>query len=173
MVPSRRVGPGQALWKVGADATTPAAFCTALLGHVRYTLPENVSAATWRVALRHFAERQLSEEAFRRALEQRAQQNRAANPASADADAGARVAAYLLREWEQYQRARRLQPTGQGRRSGGPTGATWRRSSGRSSGDRAAQVALLQRLGVPVPSRRRAGKRHSRTPPPTTPDASD
>ena len=69
MLPARRAGPGQALWKRRIEATTPAAFCAALLGEIRYVLPAEVATVTWRVALGYFAERQLSEEAFRRVLE--------------------------------------------------------------------------------------------------------
>jgi hypothetical protein len=72
MVPARRVEPGQALWARGVDASTPAAFCSALQAKVRYVLPEDVLPAIWQVALRHFAERQLPEAPFRRVLEQRA-----------------------------------------------------------------------------------------------------
>ena len=174
MRPARQAGPGQALWRRRLDAPTPAAFCAALLGDVSYALPVDMPAATWRVALRYFAERQLPETTFRRLLEQRAERTGATNPtaASSDADAGARVAAYLLREWEQYRLARRLAPTGPGRGVGGRTGAARRRSARRSSSqDRAAQVAWLQRLGVPVPARPPTGQRHARTRPPTPPDA--
>jgi hypothetical protein len=174
MVPARRVGPGQALWARGVDASTPAAFCSALLTNIRYVLPEDVPPATWQAALRHFAERQMPEATFRRLLEQRAARDNAANRTPVSVDAGARVAAYLLREWEHYQLARRLTPGGPGRRPAGRAGAPNRRSFGRSgSRDRAAQVALLQRLGVPVLERRRAGKRRSTTPPPTAPDVHD
>ncbi len=172
MIPPRRVGPGQALWARGVDASTPAAFCSALLTNIRYVLPEDVPPATWKAALRHFAERQMPEATFHRLLEQRAARDDAANRTPDIVDAGARVAAYLLREWEQYQLARRLTPRGPGRRPGGRAGASSRRSFSRSgSRDRAAQVALLQRLGVPVPARRRAVKRRSTTPPPAAPDA--
>jgi len=137
-------------------------------------LPEDVPRTTWQTAVRHFAERELTEATFRRVLEQRAACGKAANPIPVGGDAGARVAAYLLREWEQYQLARRLSPGGPRRRAGARSGVPGRRSSGRSSSrDRAAQVALLQRLGVPVPTRRRTGKRRSTTPPPAAPDASD
>ncbi len=174
MVPARRVGPGQALWARGVDASTPAAFCAALQTTIRYVLPEDVPRTTWQTAVRHFAERELTEATFRRVLEQRAACGKAANPIPVGGDAGARVAAYLLREWEQYQLARRLSPGGPRRRAGARSGVPGRRSSGRSSSrDRAAQVALLQRLGVPVPTRRRTGKRRSTTPPPAAPDASD
>jgi hypothetical protein len=61
MIPARRVGPGQALWARGVDASTPAAFCSALLTNIRYVLPEDVPPATWKAALRHFAERQMPE----------------------------------------------------------------------------------------------------------------
>jgi hypothetical protein len=158
MVPARRVGPGQALWARGVDASTPAEFCSALMTNIRHVLPEDVPPATWKAALRHFAERQMPETAFRRLLEQRAARGKAAGPTPVSVDPGARVAAYLLREWEQYQLARRLTPGGPGRRPGGRAGAPTRRSFGRSgSRARAAQVALLQRLGVPVPERRRTG----------------
>jgi hypothetical protein len=55
MVPAQRAGPGQALWKRRIVAATPAAFCAALLGEVRYVLPADVPAATWQVALRLWA----------------------------------------------------------------------------------------------------------------------
>lgn len=174
MVLARRVGPGQALWARGLDASTPAAFCSALLTNIRYVLPQDVPPATWQAALRHFAERQVPEVTFRHLLEQRAARGKAAGPTPVNGDPGARVAAYLLREWDQYQLARRLTPAGPGRRRGRPVGAPIRRSSGRSgSRDRAAQVALLQRLGVPVPARRRTRKRDSTTPPPAAPEASN
>jgi len=151
MIPARRVGPGQALWARGVDASTPAAFCSALLTNIRYVLPEDVPPATWQAALRHFAERQMPEATFRRLLEQRAARDNAANRTPVSVDAGARVAAYLLREWEQYQLARRLTPGGPRRRPGARSGAPGRRSAGRSrSRDRAASAALLQRLGVPM-----------------------
>ena len=100
MRPARQVGPGQALWQRRIDAPTPAAFCAALLGDLSSAVPADVPAATWRVALRYFAERQLPGTTFRRLLEQRAERTGATNPtaASSDADPGARVAAYLLRE---------------------------------------------------------------------------
>jgi hypothetical protein len=126
------------------------------------------------VALGYFAERQLPEATFRRLLEQRAERTRAGNPipGAAEADAGARVATYLLREWEQYRLARRLAPTGPGRGAGGRVGAPRRWPTRRSSSqDRAAQVAWLQRLGVPVPARRPTGKRPARKRPPTPPEA--
>jgi hypothetical protein len=174
MVPARRVGPGQALWRRRIDAPTPAAFCAALLGKLRYALHADVPAATWRVALRYFAERQLPEREFRRLLEQRAERTRAATPlpGAAEADTGARVAAYLLREWEQYRLARRLAPTGPGRGAGGRVGAPRQRPARRaSSQDRASQVAWLQRLGLPVPPRRPTGQRPARPRPPTPPEA--
>jgi hypothetical protein len=173
MVPARRTGPGQALWARGLDAGTPAAFCSALLTNIRYVLPEDVPPATWQAALRHFAERQVPEVTFRRLLDQRAARGKAAAGATpVSVDAGARVAAYLLDEWERYQLARRLTPRRPGRRPGGQAGVPTRRSSGQSgSRDRAAQVALLQRLGVPVPERRRPVKRRSTTPPLASPDA--
>lgn len=51
---------------------SPAAFCAALLRRPRYTLPTDVPAATWELAVQHFAERQPTEPVFRRVLEQRA-----------------------------------------------------------------------------------------------------
>jgi hypothetical protein len=51
MIPARRIGPGQALWARGADASTPAEFCSALLTNIRYALPEDVLRATWKTAL--------------------------------------------------------------------------------------------------------------------------
>jgi hypothetical protein len=166
MVPAQRAGPGQALWKRRIVATTPAAFCAALLGNVRYALPADVPAATWKVALQYFAERQLPEAAFRRLLEQRAARDRTASATPGSPDAGARVAAYLLREWEHYQLARQLAPTGPGRRAGPRAGAPRRQSVRGSSRDRAAQVAFLQRLGVPVPARRQTRKRRDGSTPP-------
>jgi len=98
-VPTRRIGPGQALWARGLDASTPATFCAALLTNIRYVLPEDVPPATWKAALRYFAERQLPEVMFRRLLEQRAARGKAAaGPTPVGVDAGARVAAYLLDE---------------------------------------------------------------------------
>jgi hypothetical protein len=172
MLPARQVGPGQALWQRRIDAPTPAAFCAALLGKLRYVLPADVPAPTWQKALQYFAERQLTEAAFRRVLEQRAARGRTRNPTPVGADAGARVAAYLLHEWERYQLARQLAPSGPGRPGGRRAGAPGGRSSVRSSSrDRAAQVALLQRLGVPVSPRRQARKPRPRTSPPAQPDA--
>jgi hypothetical protein len=174
MVPAPRAGPGQALWKRRIVATTPTAFCAALLGNIRYALPADVPATTWKVALQYFAERQLPEAAFRRLLEQRAARDRAAPATPGGADAGARVAAYLLREWEHYQLARQMAPTGPGRRAGGRAGAPRRQSFRRSSRDRAAQVALLQRLGMPVPARQQTRTRRARgTPPPAQADMGD
>src|SRR5713226_8901527 len=99
MIPARRIGPGQALRLRGADPSTPAAFCSALLTHTRYVLPEDVPRATWKTALQYFAERQMPEAAFRRLLEQRAAREKTAGPTPVRVDPGARVAAYLLREW--------------------------------------------------------------------------
>src|SRR5713101_9873269 len=115
MIPARRIGPGQTLWARGVDASTPAAFCSALLTTIRYTLPEDVLRATWKTALQYFAERQMPETAFRHMLEQRAARGETAGPTPIITDPGARVAAYLLREWEQYQLAQRLTPDGPGR----------------------------------------------------------
>jgi hypothetical protein len=73
---------------------------------LRYVLPDEVDRPTWELALRHFADRHPSEAGFRRTLEQRMRrkngQNEPANPVDA-VDAGAKVAAYLLHEWERYQ----------------------------------------------------------------------
>jgi hypothetical protein len=116
----------------------------------------------------------MPETAFCHLLEQRAARVETAGPTPISTHPGARVAAYLLREWEQYQLAHRLTPDGPGRRQSGRAGAPRRRSSVRSgSRERAAQVALLQRLGVSVPERRRAVKRRSTTPPPAVPDVGD
>ena len=175
-IPARRAGPGQVLWKRRIVATTPAAFCAAVLGELGYVLPADVPAATWQVALRYFAERQLSEPAFRRLLQQRAAGDRTNPVTRGSPDAGARVAAYLLREWEHYQLARQLAPTGTrpGRRAGRRAGAPRRQSVRGSSRDRAAQVAFLQRLGVPVPARQQTRKRRAGgTPPPAQPDVGD
>jgi hypothetical protein len=90
MVPARRVGPGQALWARGVDASTPAAFCSALLTNIRYVVPGDVPPATWQTALRHFAERQVPEATFHFLLEQRAARGRAAGPTPVNADPGAR-----------------------------------------------------------------------------------
>jgi hypothetical protein len=155
MVSAQRVGPGQALWKRGVDATTPAGCCLALQTKVTYSLPEDVPSDIWQLALRHFGERQLSDTRFHRVLEQRTARGKAADSTAVSVDAGARVAIYLLREWEQYQLARRLTPVSLGGRAGAPG----QRSFGRSGRDRAAQVALLQKLGVSVPARRRTAMR--------------
>jgi hypothetical protein len=79
----------------------PGAFCAALLSVRTYALPPEVDTPTWRVALRHFARTNPTDLEFRRLLERRA-----ALPA--DRDAGGRVAAVLLREWERYGVARLL-----------------------------------------------------------------
>jgi hypothetical protein len=36
--------------------TDPGSFCAALLGPLAYALPADMDAATWHVALRHFAQ---------------------------------------------------------------------------------------------------------------------
>jgi hypothetical protein len=164
-------GPGQALWnrRTGKRPSDPGAFCAALLGALRYTLPEQVDRSIWEVALRHFAQTQPSETEFRQLLERRMQRRPSHRGSMHSADAGANVAAYLLREWEHYQLARRLAPGGPGGQRRDRAGAPGRRSPARRT-ERAAQVALLRRLGVPVPARRRAGKPRSGTPPPPEPD---
>src|SRR5918912_953750 len=102
---AQHCGPAQALCEQRRRQlpTDPGSFCAALLGSLAYTLPAELDAATWRVALRHFAQRRPTDSEFRRLLEQRAQTRRGSEP-----DAGARVAAFLLREWERYGLARLL-----------------------------------------------------------------
>jgi hypothetical protein len=106
-----------------------------LLSALVYALPSDVDAATWRVALRHFAQRQPPEDAFRRLLEQRVQAGQ-----GGEGDAGARVAAFLLREWERYSLARLLGVAAGGRRR------QWRGTQRRSASDArlppAVQLAL-------------------------------
>ena len=98
--------------------TDPGAFCAALLGPLRYVLPADVDEGTWQLALRHFARTRPNEQDFRRLLEQRAGRG---GPARGG-DAGARVAAVLLREWERYGLARLL---GAGRSAGGRGRGSW------------------------------------------------
>jgi hypothetical protein len=64
-------GPAQALCEQRRRQlpTDPGSFCAALLGPLTYALPAEVDAATWRVALRHFAERRPTEAEFRHLLE--------------------------------------------------------------------------------------------------------
>jgi hypothetical protein len=122
-----RRGPAQALWEQrrGTPVEEPGAFCAALLGRVRYALPADVDAPTWRVALRHFAQGQPTAATFRRLLEQRAARREAPGAASP----GTRVAAFLLREWERYclarlvgtgSASRRRSPGRRGRRPAAP-----------------------------------------------------
>ena len=117
----------------------PGSFCAALLGPLEYALPADVDAATWRVALRHFAQRRSSEDEFRRLLEQRARAGQ-----GGEQDAGARVAAFLLREWERYGLARLL-----GAAVGGRGRRAWRGASTGRAADarlpRAVQLALRGR----------------------------
>jgi hypothetical protein len=165
MAPARLVGPAQALWARRVTATTPAAFCAALLRTAAYALPDDVSAPTWQLALRHVAERQPTEPVFRRLLEQRA-----ARGPGASSDPGSRVASYLLREWERYQRARLLAPAGPGRRRRGQA-APGRRPVGRGRGrQRAARAALLQRLGLSDTTGQPTQKRRVAPAPPVQPD---
>ena len=93
--PSAQPGPAQALWEQrrARPVEEPGAFCAALLGRLRYTLPPDVHEPTWRLALRHFDQRRPTEATFRRQLEQRAARREGKEAA------GARVAAFLLREW--------------------------------------------------------------------------
>jgi hypothetical protein len=166
MAPARLVGPAQALWARRVNATTPAAFCAALLGTLAYALPEDVPAPTWQLALRHLAERQPTEPVFRRLLEQRATRGQGAS-----SDPGSRVASYLLREWERYQRARQLAPAGPSRRRRGQTAAPGQRPGGRGRGrDRAARAILLQRLGLSDTTGQPTEKRRVAPAPPVQPD---
>ena len=167
LIPEQSFGPAQALWARRVQVTTPGAFCAALLGKLRYTLPADVPTPTWQVAVRHFAERQPTEAEFRRLLERRATRVHGTGD-----DPGARVAAYLLREWERYQLARQVAPAAPDRRPSSGAGAPGRRSFSTSRRrDRAAQTALLQRLGVPVPARPKPGKQRRSAPPAAQPDA--
>jgi hypothetical protein len=52
-------GPAQALCerRAARPLIEQGAFCAALLGSLTYRLPADVDVATWRVALRHFAQR--------------------------------------------------------------------------------------------------------------------
>ena len=61
----------------GARPSDPGSFCAALLGPLEYALPTDVDAATWRVALQHFAQRRAAEGEFRRLLERGDGQGRA------------------------------------------------------------------------------------------------
>jgi hypothetical protein len=133
--PRRTTQRGLSLQRGPADAlrvrrrapapTDPGAFCAALLGPLKYTLPADVDEGTWQLALRHFARTRPNETDFRRLLEQRAGRG---GPARGG-DAGARVAAVLLREWERYGLARLL---GAGRSAGGRGRGSWpaRRAAG-------------------------------------------
>jgi hypothetical protein len=126
-----------------------------LLGSLRYTLPEEVDRSLWEVALRHFAERQPTEAQFRQLLERRMRRSIGQNGPMPGSDAGARLAAYLLREWQRYQVAVRLRSARGGKQSARPASVPTRRSSGPARRrERAAQVALLQRLGVELPATR-------------------
>jgi hypothetical protein len=110
-------GPAEAVSRRRTTTQTddPGAFCAALLSVRTYALPPAVDTPTWRVALRHFARTNPTDLEFRRLLERRA-----ALPA--DRDAGGRVAAVLLREWERYSVARLLsrRTTVGNRRRGSP-----------------------------------------------------
>lgn len=68
-VRAQRRGPAQALCEQPRRQlpTDPGSFCVALLGSLEYTLPTDVDAATWRVALGHFAQRRPAEGEFRHA----------------------------------------------------------------------------------------------------------
>jgi hypothetical protein len=94
----------------------PGSFCAALLSPLQYDLPQDVHEPTWQVALRHFAQARPTESQFRRLLERRTGRRRPDGR-----DPGARVAAFLLREWELYGLARLLGAGGSagGRRRGG------------------------------------------------------
>src|SRR5436305_13791619 len=101
----RQRGPAQTLCerRAGRPPAAPGAFCAALLGLRAYTLPANVDAATWRLALSHFAQRRPPEAEFRRLLERRARAG-----CGSDREPGARVAAFLPREWERDRLGRLL-----------------------------------------------------------------
>jgi hypothetical protein len=141
---ARHRGPAQALseQRTRRPPTDPGGFCAALLGSIEYALPAEVDAATWRVALQHFAQRRPSEDEFRHLLERRAQAGR-----GGERDAGARVAAFLLREWERYSLARLLGVASAGGRR------QWRRMAGR----RAAEAGLPQAVQLVLRGRRAAG----------------
>lgn len=149
-------GPAEALFRrrlSGAQAAEqPGTFCAALLGRLRYTLPQDIDRPTWEVALRHFAETEPTETEFHRLLERRAERRRTADLSPVGRDRGAQVAAYLLHEWERYQLARQLASVtpGRSRRTGakGPARPAYARSRVR---ERAALRAVLQRLGSPRP----------------------
>jgi len=116
-------GPAEALSqrRTATQPDDPAAFCAALVSVRTYALPPEVDTPTWRRALRHFARTKPTELEFRRLLERRA-----ALPA--DRDAGGRVAAVLLREWERYVIMRLLsrRTTAGNRRSRGSPAARLR-----------------------------------------------
>src|SRR5436190_1005661 len=86
-------GPAQLLGhrRSSAQPTDPGAFCAALLSARTYALPPDVDRSIWRIALRHFAGKPVTEAEFRNLLERRAAR-------SAGRDAGGQVAAFLLRE---------------------------------------------------------------------------
>lgn len=112
LLQSGQRGPAQALCerRTAKQPTDPGTFCTALLSSRAYALPDDVDPSTWQVALEHFARTAPPEAEFRRLLEQRARTGPDASRA-----AGARVAAYLLREWERYGLARLLGAGSSGR----------------------------------------------------------
>lgn len=137
LLPSSQPGPAQALCarRTGKQPADPGAFCAALLGPLKYALPEDVDRSTWRLALEHFARKAPPEGEFRHLLELRAR----AQP-EGSRDAGARVAAFLLREWERYGLARLLRAGASGRavkRQRGP-----RRRPGAPGVPRALRLAL-------------------------------
>jgi hypothetical protein len=92
-------GPAQALCerRTSKLPSDPGTFCAALLGPLKYDLPQDVHEPTWQVALRHFAQARPTKSEFRRLLERRTGCRGPESP-----DPGVRVAACLLREWERY-----------------------------------------------------------------------
>jgi hypothetical protein len=138
-------GPADALRarRAAKAPSNPGSFCAALLGSLKYALPADVDEGAWQIALRYFAQRRPADKEFRRLLEQRAGRG---GPASRG-DAGARVAAVLLREWERYGLVRLL---GARRSAGGRGRGGWhaRRSAGVQT--QQALRSLLRQATWPV-----------------------
>src|SRR6266511_1041804 len=76
--------------------TGPGPFCRVLLEQQDYALPAHVNQETWMVALRYFADIDPVPDAFRRALERRSTEQ------GGRLEGGARVASYLLAQWNLY-----------------------------------------------------------------------